>query len=40
MTMSAERGDGLPVSALPVDGIYPSGTIRYEKRSVSEVIAV
>lgn len=32
-------GDDLPVSALPVDGTYPSGTTRYEKRNVSDVIA-
>ena len=34
------RGDALPVSALPVDGTYPSGTTAYEKRNVSEIIAV
>lgn len=33
------KGDDLPVSALPVDGAYPSGTTRYEKRNVSEIIA-
>jgi pyruvate-ferredoxin/flavodoxin oxidoreductase len=37
--MMAGRGDELPVSALPVDGTYPSGTTAYEKRNVSEVIA-
>ena len=31
----AGRGDELPVSALPVDGTYPSGTTRWEKRRVS-----
>ena len=39
-TMLAGRGDELPVSALPVDGAYPSGTTRYEKRNISEIIAV
>ncbi len=39
-TMLAGRGDELPVSALPVDGSYPSGTTRYEKRNISEIIAV
>ena len=34
------KGDALPVSALPVDGTYPSGTTAYEKRNVSEIIAV
>ena len=38
--MMAGRGDLLPVSALPVDGTYPSGTTQYEKRNVSELVAV
>ena len=38
--MLAGRGDDLPVSALPVDGTYPSGTAAYEKRNVSELVAV
>ncbi len=38
--MMAGRGDELPVSALPADGTYPSGTTRYEKRRVSELVAV
>ncbi len=38
--MMAGRGDELPVSALPVDGTYPSGTTKYEKRNISELIAV
>ena len=37
--MLAGTGDSLPVSALPVDGTYPSGTTRYEKRNISDVIA-
>jgi pyruvate-ferredoxin/flavodoxin oxidoreductase len=37
--MMAGRGDELPVSALPVDGTYPSGTTAYEKRKVSELVA-
>jgi pyruvate-ferredoxin/flavodoxin oxidoreductase len=28
------RGDDVPVSAMPVDGTYPSATSRYEKRGV------
>jgi pyruvate-ferredoxin/flavodoxin oxidoreductase len=38
--MMAGRGDDLPVSALPADGTYPSGTTAYEKRNVSELVAV
>ena len=32
------RGDELPVSALPVDGTYPSGTSRWEKRNIAPFI--
>ncbi len=38
--MMAGHGDRLPVSALPVDGTYPSGTTAYEKRRVSDLVAV
>jgi pyruvate-ferredoxin/flavodoxin oxidoreductase len=38
--MMAGRGDDLPVSALPVDGTYPSGTAAYEKRNISELVAL
>lgn len=38
--MMTGRGDDLPVSALPVDGTYPSGTTRYEKRRISDQVAV
>jgi pyruvate-ferredoxin/flavodoxin oxidoreductase len=38
--MMAGQGDELPVSALPVDGTYPSGTAAYEKRNISDVVAV
>ena len=37
--MMAGRGDALPVSALPVDGTYPSGTTAFEKRNISELVA-
>src|SRR5215469_859407 len=37
--MMSGRGDDLPVSALPVDGTYPSGTTAYEKRNLSELVA-
>ena len=38
--MLAGRGDELPVSALPVDGTYPSGTAAYEKRNIADFVAV
>jgi pyruvate-ferredoxin/flavodoxin oxidoreductase len=38
--MMAGHGDRLPVSALPVDGTYPSGTTKYEKRNISDEVAV
>ncbi|MGB7819726.1 MAG: pyruvate:ferredoxin (flavodoxin) oxidoreductase [Ornithinibacter sp.] len=37
--MMAGRGDGLPVSAMPDDGTYPSGTTAYEKRRISDLVA-
>jgi pyruvate-ferredoxin/flavodoxin oxidoreductase len=37
--MMAGRGDELPVSVLPVDGTYPTGTTQYEKRRISETVA-
>jgi len=36
----AGHGDSLPVSMLPVDGTYPSGTTKWEKRNISEEVAV
>jgi pyruvate-ferredoxin/flavodoxin oxidoreductase len=38
--MLAGDGDLLPVSALPVDGTFPSGTTRYEKRAIALQIPV
>jgi pyruvate-ferredoxin/flavodoxin oxidoreductase len=38
--MIAGEGDLLPVSALPVDGTYPSGTARWEKRNIADEIPV
>lgn len=38
--MMADHGDQLPVSMLPVDGTYPSGTTQWEKRNVSDRVAV
>jgi len=36
----AGRGDALPVSALPVDGSFPTGTAAYEKRNLALEIPV
>ncbi len=36
--MMAGRGDELPVSALPVDGTYPSGTAMWERRNLSQFV--
>jgi pyruvate-ferredoxin/flavodoxin oxidoreductase len=38
--MIAGRGDELPVSMLPVDGTYPSGTAQWEKRNLALEIPV
>ena len=36
----AGEGDLLPVSALPVDGSFPTGTAKYEKRSIAHDIPI
>lgn len=36
----AREGDNLPVSAMPVDGTYPSGTSKWEKRNIAQEIPV
>ncbi len=33
------RGDEIPVSLMPVDGTYPSGTCAFEKRNISDLVA-
>ena len=33
--MMAGKGDLLPVSAMPIDGTFPTGTAKYEKRSIA-----
>ncbi|MCX7701318.1 MAG: pyruvate:ferredoxin (flavodoxin) oxidoreductase [Gemmataceae bacterium] len=38
--MMAGKGDLLPVSALPVDGTFPTGTARFEKRSIATEIPI
>ena len=37
--LMAGRGDQLPVSAIPVDGTWPSGTAAFEKPNVSDLVA-
>lgn len=32
------HGDELPVSSIPVDGTYPSGTARWEKRNIADFV--
>jgi pyruvate-ferredoxin/flavodoxin oxidoreductase len=39
-TMIALEGDSLPVSALPADGTYPTGTTQWEKRNITLEIPV
>jgi pyruvate-ferredoxin/flavodoxin oxidoreductase len=36
--MMAGNGDQLPVSMLPIDGTYPSGTTQWEKRNISAFV--
>ncbi|MBK7393603.1 MAG: pyruvate:ferredoxin (flavodoxin) oxidoreductase [Chloracidobacterium sp.] len=38
--MISGLGDSIPVSAFPADGTYPSGTSKWEKRNVSNRVAV
>ena len=38
--MMAGKGDQLPVSAMPIDGTYPSGTTQWEKRNISAFVPV
>jgi len=38
--MMADHGDQLPVSSMPIDGTYPSGTTQWEKRNVSDMVAL
>lgn len=38
--MICRQGDELPVSALPADGTYPTGTAKWEKRNIAQEIPV
>ncbi|MGF1516124.1 MAG: pyruvate:ferredoxin (flavodoxin) oxidoreductase [Elainellaceae cyanobacterium] len=39
-SMLQRQGDALPVSALPCDGTYPTGTAQWEKRNIAQAIPV
>jgi len=39
-TILGGNGDSLPVSAMPVDGTYPTGTSKWEKRNLTQEIPV
>ncbi len=39
-TIMAGRGDELPVSAMPVDGTFPTATTQWEKRNISLFVPV
>ena len=38
--MIAGRGDWIPISFLPVDGTYPTGTTQWEKRNIAQDIPI
>jgi len=38
--MLAGRGDELPVSLMPIDGTFPSGTAAWEKRNIADSVPV
>ena len=38
--LTAGDGDLLPVSAFPVDGTFPSGTSKYEKRAIAKELPI
>ncbi len=38
--MMADKGDALPVSAFPIDGVWPMGTTKWEKRNIALEIPV
>ncbi|MFY9828525.1 MAG: pyruvate:ferredoxin (flavodoxin) oxidoreductase, partial [Rhodoplanes sp.] len=39
-TMIAGKGDTLPVSAMPIDGTFPTATAQWEKRNIAQQIPV
>jgi pyruvate-ferredoxin/flavodoxin oxidoreductase len=39
-TIVTGKGDSLPVSAMPIDGTFPTGTAMWEKRNIAQEIPV
>jgi pyruvate-ferredoxin/flavodoxin oxidoreductase len=39
-SMLQGKGDDLPVSKMPVDGTYPSGTTQWEKRNIADFVPI
>ncbi len=39
-TLIAGNGDSLPTSAMPIDGTFPTGTAKWEKRNIAQEIPV
>jgi pyruvate-ferredoxin/flavodoxin oxidoreductase len=40
VSMMLGKGDEIPVSKLPIDGTFPSGTTKWEKRNISDTVPV
>ena len=38
--MMSGNGDDLPVSKMPIDGTFPTGTTKWEKRNISDIVPV
>lgn len=38
--MMADQGNELSVSQMPIDGTFPSGTTKWEKRNISDLVAI
>ncbi len=39
-SMLSGKGDDLPVSKMPIDGTYPSGTTQWEKRNIADFVPI
>src|SRR5690606_2515522 len=39
LPLIADAGDDLPVSRMPADGTFPTGTARFEKRGITDRVA-
>jgi pyruvate-ferredoxin/flavodoxin oxidoreductase len=38
--MMSGQGDDLPVSKMPIDGTFPTGTTKWEKRNISDIVPI